>query len=110
MYLNDLQRTDFYATIGLDAKQFDKHVIRKTNQSSGTLFPITLDVDNPAFFELLDTCAEANQNLINIDKENSIGFSKTFKKLPSYLNMTLSLLKLYFLPAIETNYIWTEKI
>jgi hypothetical protein len=35
----------FYATIGLDAKQFDKHVIRKTNQSSGTLFPITLDVD-----------------------------------------------------------------
>jgi magnesium-protoporphyrin IX monomethyl ester (oxidative) cyclase len=110
MYLNDLQRTDFYATIGLDAKKFDKHVIRKTNQSSGTLFPITLDVDNPAFFELLDTCAEANQNLINIDKENSIGFSKTFKKLPSYLNMTLSLLKLYFLPAIETNYIWTEKI
>jgi magnesium-protoporphyrin IX monomethyl ester (oxidative) cyclase len=110
MYLNDLQRTDFYATIGLDAKQFDKHVIRKTNQSSGTLFPITLDVDNPAFFELLDACAEANQNLINIDKENSIGLSQTFKKLPSYLNMTLSLLKLYFLPAIETNYIWTEKI
>jgi magnesium-protoporphyrin IX monomethyl ester (oxidative) cyclase len=110
MYLNDLQRTDFYATIGLDAKQFDKHVIRKTNQSSGTVFPITLDVDNPAFFELLDTCAEANQNLVNIDEENNIGFSKTFKKLPNYLNMTLSLLKLYFLPAIETNYIWTEKI
>ena len=110
MYLNDLQRTDFYSTIGLDAKQFDKHVIRKTNQSSGTLFPITLDVDNPAFFELLDICAEANQNLINIDKETSVGFTKVLKKLPSYLNMTLSLLKLYFLPAIETNYIWTEKI
>lgn len=110
MYLNDLQRTDFYSTIGLDAKQFDKHVIRKTNQSSGTLFPITLDVDNPAFFELLDICAEANQNLINIDKENNVGFTKVLKKLPSYLNMTLSLLKLYFLPAIETNYIWTEKI
>ena len=109
MYLNDLQRTDFYSTIGLDAKKFDKHVIRKTNQSSGTLFPITLDVDNPSFFKLLDICAEANQNLINIDKENSIAFTKVFKKLPSYLNMTLSLLKLYFLPAIETNYIWTEK-
>ena len=110
MYLNDLQRTDFYSTIGLNAKQFDKHVIRKTNQSSGTLFPIILDVDNPAFFELLDTCAEANQNLINIDKESSLGFTKVLKKLPNYANMTLSLLKLYFLPAIETNYIWTEKI
>ena len=110
MYLNDLQRTDFYATIGLDTKQFDKHVIRKTNQSTGVLFPITLDVDNPAFFKLLDSCAEANQNLINIDKETNVEFVRVFKKLPSYVNMTLNLLKLYFLPAIETNYIWTEKI
>jgi len=110
MYLNDLQRTDFYSTIGLNAKQFDKHVIRKTNQSSRTLFPVTLDVDNPAFFELLDICAEANQNLINIDKQNNLGFTKILKKVPSYLSMTLSLLKLYFLPAVETNYIWTEKI
>ena len=110
MYLNDLQRTDFYSTIGLNAKQFDKHVIHKTNQSSRTLFPVTLDVDNPAFFELLDICAEANQNLINIDKQNNLGFTKILKKVPSYLSMTLSLLKLYFLPAVETNYIWTEKI
>jgi magnesium-protoporphyrin IX monomethyl ester (oxidative) cyclase len=110
MYLNDLQRTDFYSTIGLDAKQFDKHVIRKTNQSSGTLFPIILDVDNPAFFPLLDVCAEANQSLIDVDKKDIAGFTKILKKLPSYFNMTLSLLKLYFLPAIETKYIWTEKI
>jgi magnesium-protoporphyrin IX monomethyl ester (oxidative) cyclase len=34
MYLNDVQRGDFYATIGLDSRQFDKHVIRKTNQSA----------------------------------------------------------------------------
>jgi magnesium-protoporphyrin IX monomethyl ester (oxidative) cyclase len=33
MYLNDVQRGDFYATIGLDSRQFDKHVI-KTNQSA----------------------------------------------------------------------------
>lgn len=110
MYLNDLQRTDFYSTIGLDAKQFDKHVICKTNQSAGTLFPITLDVDNPAFFNLLDVCAEANQELINVDKENTLSFTKLFSKLPSYFKMTISLLKLYFLPAVETKYIWTEKI
>ena len=54
MYLNDLQRTDFYSTIGLDTKKFDEHVIRKTNQSSGTLFPIVLDVDHPEFFKYLD--------------------------------------------------------
>jgi len=110
MYLNDLQRTDFYSTIGLDAKQFDKHVIRKTNQSSGTLFPIILDVDHPQFFELMDVLAMANQNLIDIEKEDSFDLFKFFKKVPNYFNMASGLIKLYLLPAIETKYIWTEQI
>ena len=109
MYLNDLQRSSFYSTIGLDAKQFDKHVIRKTNQSSGTLFPIILDVENPKFFELMDNCAIANDKLIQIQKENNLNLIKIIKKIPSYFSLFLSLLKLYFLPSIETKYIWTEK-
>jgi magnesium-protoporphyrin IX monomethyl ester (oxidative) cyclase len=104
MYLNDLQRSEFYATIGLDARQFDKYVIRKTNQSSGTLFPVIIDVENPLFFELLESCAEANQSLINIEKEQG-GF---IAKLGSYIKMGVSLLRMFFLPAIETKYIWTE--
>jgi len=109
MYLNDLQRSEFYSTIGLDAKQFDKHVIRKTNQSSGTLFPIILDVENPKFFELMDICAVANQKLIDIEKENNFDLLKLFNKIPAYFSMVSGLLRLYFLPAIETKYIWTEK-
>jgi len=109
MYLNDLQRSEFYSTIGLDAQQFDKHVIRKTNQSSGTLFPIILDVENPKFFELMDVCAAANQKLIEIEKENSFDLLKLFNKIPAYFSMVSGLLRLYFLPAIETKYIWTEK-
>jgi magnesium-protoporphyrin IX monomethyl ester (oxidative) cyclase len=87
----------------LDTRQFDKYVIRKTNQSSKTLFPVILDVDNPKFFELLELCSEANQNLIDIEKGNG----NFIQKLPHYLSMGLNLAKLYFLPAIETNYIWT---
>jgi len=108
MYLNDLQRSDFYSTIGLDTKQFDQHVIRKTNQSSGTLFPVILDVDNPAFFNLLDFCAECNVKLIENEKANISEFERTLNKLPLYFNMVANLLKLYFLPTIETKYIWTE--
>jgi magnesium-protoporphyrin IX monomethyl ester (oxidative) cyclase len=105
MYLNDLQRADFYATIGLDSKQFDKYVIRKTNQSTKTLFPIILDVEHPSFFALLDECSDANNNLVLLEKA---GDSNFFSKLPNYFRMASGLLKLYFLPAIETKYIWTE--
>ena len=110
MYLNDTLRSDFYATIGLDTKQFDKHVIRKTNQSAGTLFPVILDVDHPKFFEYMDICNEANVNLVNIEKEEGPEVLKFFKKLPNYFNMASGLANIYFLPAIETKYIWTEQI
>jgi magnesium-protoporphyrin IX monomethyl ester (oxidative) cyclase len=109
MYLNDHQRSEFYSTIGLDAKQFDQHVIRKTNQSSKTLFPVILDVDHPEFFTLLDSSSDANTQLLEIEKTDDSFFSKTLQKLPHYFILISSLLKIYFLPAIETNYIWTEK-
>jgi magnesium-protoporphyrin IX monomethyl ester (oxidative) cyclase len=106
MYLNDAQRIDFYSSIGLNAKQFDKHVIIKTNQSAGTLFPIIYDTENPRFFELLDECEFANSQLITVDKENNS--FKFIKKIPMYFKMFFSLINLYLLPTIETQYIWTK--
>ena len=107
MYLNDLQRKDFYGSIGLDAKQFDQYVIRKTNQSAKSLFPVILDVDHPEFFPLLDKCSESNQKLIDLDNSKNFSFLKTLLKLPHYFTLLTTLIKLYFLKAIETNYIWT---
>ena len=110
MYLNDAQRSDFYSTIGLDAIKFDQYVIIKTNQSAGTLFPIIYDVENPNFFGLLDKCLEANESLIAAEKENTLDIIKFVQKIPGYLKMTSSLIQLFFLPDIETKYIWTENI
>jgi magnesium-protoporphyrin IX monomethyl ester (oxidative) cyclase len=107
MYLNDLQRKDFYSSIGLDAKQFDIHVIRKTNQSSRMLFPIILDVDHPDFFRLLDECSECNAELVKLEKDNSSGPLKVLQKWQNYFKIGVNFLKLYCLPAIETNYLWT---
>uniref|UniRef100_A0A3G2QZY4 Probable magnesium-protoporphyrin IX monomethyl ester [oxidative] cyclase n=1 Tax=Neotessella volvocina TaxID=52559 RepID=A0A3G2QZY4_9STRA len=108
MYLNDDQRKDFYSTIGLDAKQFDQHVIRKTNQNSKVLFPVILDVDHKDFFPLLDLCTSANCELIRIEKIEGSAIEKGLQKLPQYFTLFLSLIKLYFIPAIETNYSWTK--
>jgi magnesium-protoporphyrin IX monomethyl ester (oxidative) cyclase len=109
MYLNDAQRKEFYDLIGLDAKQFDKHVIIKTNQSSKTLFPIILDTDNPKFFNLLDDCVTANNKLILLENTLLENPLKLLYKIPSYFDMTLSLLKLFLLPAIKTETYWTKK-
>lgn len=109
MYLNDAQRKEFYTTIGLDTAQFDIHVIRKTNESSKKLFPIILDVENPKFFKLLDLCVLANAELISIEKDSGSAFTKQLVKLPYQVLITLSLIKLYLLPVIETDYIWAKR-
>jgi magnesium-protoporphyrin IX monomethyl ester (oxidative) cyclase len=105
MYLNDLQRSDFYSTIGLDATKFDQYVIRKTNQSSKVLFPVILDVEHPLFFSLLDECALANDNLVKIEKTDS---TNVMAKFANYFVLGTRLVQLYLIPAIETKYIWTE--
>jgi magnesium-protoporphyrin IX monomethyl ester (oxidative) cyclase len=108
MYLNDLQRAGFYATIGLDARKFDIHVIRKTNQSSGRLFPVILDVDHPSFFEYLEICAQANLNLLNLDELTQPSFVKFIRKIPSYIILTSYLLKLYLLQPIDCQKDWNK--
>ena len=99
MYLNDLQRKEFYSTIGLDAKEFDKLVIRETNLSAKILFPVILDVEHSSFFPLLDQCAEANDELIKISKNEELIF-KNFQKIPHYSKLIFSLIRLYFLPPL----------
>jgi len=99
MYLNDLQRAEFYSTIGLDATEFDKLVIRETNLSAKILFPVILDVEHPSFFPLLDECAKANDELIKISKNNEITF-KDLKKLPHYFSLVTNLVRLYLLPPL----------
>ena len=106
MYLNDIQRAGFYATIGLDAKKFDIHVIRKTNQSSGRLFPVILDVDHPSFFEYLEICAQANTNLINVDQSLLPSALKFLQKIPSYSVLIFYLLKLFLMKPIDCKKSW----
>jgi len=106
MYLNDTQRSDFYASIGLDAKKFDMHVIIQTNKSSGKLFPIILDVQNPLFKELLDKCVINNDCLVAIDKTQQLSFIKTLMKIPYILNIVMNLIRIYSMKGIESQKDW----
>lgn len=114
MYLNDLQRADFYASIGLDAKKFDQHVIKKTNSNSARLFPVILDVENPKFFKYLDSCADANLAALGLEakkqqKNNSGLFNNLFyisQQVWLYSIIFVNLIKIYFLNPIDAQQDW----
>nr|YP_011006196.1 magnesium-protoporphyrin IX monomethyl ester (oxidative) cyclase [Dictyotopsis propagulifera]WAM63200.1 magnesium-protoporphyrin IX monomethyl ester (oxidative) cyclase [Dictyotopsis propagulifera] len=112
MYLNDVQRADFYAKIGLDAKKFDKHVIRKTNSNAGRLFPVILNVENPAFFKCLDDCAKANLVALDLKikrQKNTHLFHQiwfTSQQMGLYLIITVKLIQLFLLKPIDSQKDW----
>ena len=102
MFLNDLQRSDFYAAIGLNARDYDIHVIEKTNETAGRVFPVMLDVNDPEFYQRLDLCVSNNEKLRAIVNSDSPGVVKLLRKLPLYLSNGWQFVKLYFMKPIDT--------
>jgi len=101
MYLNDIQRKDFYASIGLDARDYDKHVIEKTNETAGRVFPVMLDVESPQFYDRLEVCIKNNEKLTAIVNSNTPKFLQLFQKLPLYIGNGWQFLKLYLMKPID---------
>jgi len=54
MYVRDHQRPQLNAAMGFDATDYDYEVFRITREISTQVFPITLDIENPAFRAGLD--------------------------------------------------------
>ncbi len=101
MYLNDIQRQGFYAAIGLDAREYDTYVIKKTNETAGRVFPVILDVENPEFYQRLHTCTKNNEKLSAIANSNTPKFRQLFQKLPLYVSSGWQFLRLYLMKPIE---------
>lgn len=101
MYLNDIQRSDFYRSLGLDAREYDIHVIRKTNETSARVFPVVLNVDHPEFFAALDTCTKNNEKLAAIAASGSPKALQFIQKLPCYASTAWQLTRLYFMKPID---------
>jgi magnesium-protoporphyrin IX monomethyl ester (oxidative) cyclase len=101
MYLNDIQRAAFYACLGLDAREYDKYVIEKTNETAGRVFPVILDVEKPEFYDRLEICVKNNEKLSAIASSNTPKFLQFFQKLPLYVSSGWQFLRLYLMKPIE---------
>jgi magnesium-protoporphyrin IX monomethyl ester (oxidative) cyclase len=95
------ERADFYATVGLDAQEYDREVIRKTNETSARAFPTILNVDHPQFFQRLERCADRNEELKVIELSHAPKIIKFFRKLPLIAGIFWDLLVLYLIKPID---------
>lgn len=100
--LTVLERTGFYESIGIDPHEYNKQVIRKTNETSERAFPSVLDTNHPQFFPRLEQCAIANQKLTEIANNKRPAVIKFFQKLPWIAVILWQLLRLYLLKPLNT--------
>jgi magnesium-protoporphyrin IX monomethyl ester (oxidative) cyclase len=54
MYVRDHQRPEFHKALNIDPTEYDYKVFKITSEISRQVFPLELDIDNPAFFAGLE--------------------------------------------------------
>jgi len=102
MYVRDVARKEFYEALGLDAREYDKYVIDKTNETSARVFPVVLDVRNPRFWNGLERLVANNARLTAADESGAPGPLKTFRKLPYWVANGLQMAQLFLMKPIRS--------
>lgn len=95
MYVRDHLRTGFFKRLGFEVDEFDRRVIRLTNEISEQVFPNTIDVDNPTFWRLLE---RMYQHTVAIEANARAGGSKLTDLRLKAAN-AITFLRLFFLPV-----------
>jgi magnesium-protoporphyrin IX monomethyl ester (oxidative) cyclase len=95
------ERTGFYHALGIDPTEFDREVIRKTNETALRAFPSALNTEHPEFFPRLQSCCDLNVKLSEIDASSQPKWIKALRKLPFQLSIVGHLLRIYLVKGID---------
>jgi magnesium-protoporphyrin IX monomethyl ester (oxidative) cyclase len=97
MYVRDHARLTFFHALGFDVDDFDRKVITLTNQISKQVFPVTIDVENPTFWALLE---RMHQNMGRIDRARQRGgLGGLLSGMLAKLDNGVTFVRLMFLPV-----------
>ncbi len=102
MYVRDVARKEFYEALGLDAREYDRLVIDKTNETSARVFPVVLDVNNPRFFNGLERLVDNNAALSAVDSSQAPALFKVLRKLPHWLANGAEMASLFLMAPIRS--------
>jgi magnesium-protoporphyrin IX monomethyl ester (oxidative) cyclase len=73
MFVRDHQRPAFHEALGMDPTDYDMRVFRTTAKICEQVFPITLDVDNPAFLQRMERLRRTSDLMLEAKGAKGIG-------------------------------------
>ena len=97
MYVRDHKRHEFFESMGFDVEDYDRRVIRLTSEISRQTFPVSLDVDNPVFWDRLARVSRNTERMAEARQQG--GFLNRVKAFGLLASNAWTLARLYCMPA-----------
>jgi magnesium-protoporphyrin IX monomethyl ester (oxidative) cyclase len=97
MYVRDHARPVFHAALGVDPTDYDFKVFRITSEICKQVFPVTLDLDNPAFAAGCEKLSQLTQRMNAAKAAGGVFAGVKIKALQ--LQAAATFLRLYLLPG-----------
>ncbi len=96
MYCRDHARPAFHAALGMHPDDYDFRVFRITSEISRQVFPLTIDLDNPALKRGLDRLSEISEAR---EAARSRGFLGKMKSIGLAGLAAVTFMRIFMLPA-----------
>lgn len=95
MFVRDHGRPVFHSALGLDPTDYDMQVFRVTQEISKQVFPVTLDLDNPAFLAGLQRLLSLSRQIDAAKGQRGLG--GMIKKIALTAGAGITLGRLFFM-------------
>ena len=100
MYVRDHQRPHFHKALGVDIDDYDRRVFAITTEISRQVFPLELDIDNPAFFKGLKQLRRISEK--TAEARTKGGMAARWARITAPIEAAATFLGLYLLPSKAT--------
>ncbi|MBV9077504.1 MAG: magnesium-protoporphyrin IX monomethyl ester (oxidative) cyclase, partial [Methylobacteriaceae bacterium] len=97
MYVRDHMRPEFHKALGLDPTEYDMRVFRICSEISRQVFPLTVDIDHPAFLPTCERLFRLAERMAAAKEKG--GIWNGVKRAGLGVAAALAFARLYLIPA-----------